>query len=56
MMSGRCLWEMGVGSGLLAAEVGPSRMRPIISLHDFGDLGVKMITLSLSHHHEARAG
>jgi hypothetical protein len=33
---------------MLVADVGPSRMQPIISLHDFGDLGGKIITPSFS--------
>jgi hypothetical protein len=36
MTSGHCPW--GVGSVLLVAGAGPSRMRHVISLHDFGDL------------------
>jgi hypothetical protein len=33
---------------MLVADVGPSRMRPIINLHDFGDLWAKIIIPSFS--------
>jgi hypothetical protein len=38
---------------LLFAGVGPLRMRPVVSLHDLGDLGAKIITSSLSPHQQA---
>jgi hypothetical protein len=38
---------------LLFAGVGPLRMRPVVSIHDLGDLGAKMITSSLSPHQQA---
>jgi hypothetical protein len=48
MASGHCPWEREAGPIFLAADVGPSRMQPIISLYDFGGLGAKIITPSFS--------
>jgi hypothetical protein len=48
MLSGCRLRERGNGPGLLVVDVGPSWMQPVIFLRDFGDLGAKMITPSLS--------
>jgi hypothetical protein len=45
MLSGRCPGEKEARPSFLAANVGPSQMRAIISLRDFRGLGVKMIPL-----------
>jgi hypothetical protein len=40
-----------LGLALLVVGVGPSSMRPVVSLPDFGGLGAKMITPGFSPLH-----